>query len=118
MIEVFKEFTFEAAHSLPHLPEGHKCKRVHGHSYQVTVYATGPVNADGMVVDYAEISRAWELLESRLDHHFINDIPGLEISTSENLARWIYSGMKLSIPQISKVLVKETATAGSIYTGE
>ena len=114
---IFKDFTFEAAHSLPHLPESHKCHHVHGHSYKVTVFASGPINeSTGFVVDYADLSDAWSVLYDQLDHKFINDVPGLEISTSEALSQWIYRRMRKAVPQVDKVIVRETATAGCEYT--
>ena len=116
MLTIFKEFGFEAAHSLPHLPPDHKCHRVHGHSYRVRVEVTGPVDpATKFVVDYADISRAWKPIYEMLDHRFINDVPGLEVSTSEALAMWIADRLKPSLPDLSRVIVCETATAGCIY---
>ncbi|HEX7340222.1 MAG TPA: 6-carboxytetrahydropterin synthase, partial [Rhodanobacteraceae bacterium] len=41
-MEISKQFTFEAAHRLPHVPEGHKCGRLHGHSFVVEVHVSGP----------------------------------------------------------------------------
>lgn len=118
MWEVFKEFKFEAAHRLPYVPDGHPCGRVHGHRYEVTVFVAGKTGDDtGWVIDYADISKAFEPLMAQLDHHFINDIPGLENSTSENLAKWIWDQLKSPLPGLSKVMVKETATAGCIYVG-
>jgi 6-pyruvoyltetrahydropterin/6-carboxytetrahydropterin synthase len=119
LIEVFKEFTFEASHSLPFLPEGHKCKRLHGHSYHVTVRATIDekylAERNWMVVDYADISAAWEPLHDLLDHRFLNDVDGLTVTTSECLAIWIYRRMKKSIPEVCSITVRETATAGSTF---
>ncbi len=113
---VFKNFTFEAAHSLPQLPPDHKCHHLHGHSYKVTVEVGGKVNpATGFVVDYADISRAWALLYAQLDHKFLNDVPGLTPSTSEQLAEWIYRRMKPSLPGVVRVTVNETATAGATF---
>ncbi|MFP3499961.1 6-carboxytetrahydropterin synthase, partial [Pseudomonas sp. SIMBA_059] len=43
-MEIFKEFTFESAHRLPHVPEGHKCGRLHGHSFKVGLHLTGPLD--------------------------------------------------------------------------
>ncbi len=118
MIGVYKEFRFEAAHSLPHLPEGHKCRNVHGHSYLVRVTVEGEVEpSTGMVIDYAMISHHFEaLVYNVLDHQFINDVPGLEVSTSEILAEWIWKRLRTGIP-VTEVEVKETPTAGSIYRG-
>lgn len=116
MLEVFKEFSFEASHSLPHLPEGHKCRRLHGHSYKVHVSVRGDVDpVTRFVVDYADIGDAWSPLYAMLDHHFVNEIPGLEISTSEALAEWIYRRLKVKLPGLYSVTVRETATAGCTY---
>ena len=89
-MECFREFTFEAAHRLPHVPEGHKCGRLHGHSYRVEVHVGGEVDpSTGMVLDFAGISAACQPVRERLDHYYLNDIDGLANPTSENLARWI-----------------------------
>jgi 6-pyruvoyltetrahydropterin/6-carboxytetrahydropterin synthase len=117
MVTVFKEFTFEAAHSLPHLPAEHKCHHLHGHSYHVTVFARSLDRylKNGMVIDYADLSDSWAVLFHQLDHRFINEVPGLEISTSECLSKWIYLRMKEKHPQVCRVIVKETPTAGAVY---
>jgi len=118
MIRVYKEFRFEAAHSLPHLPKEHKCHNVHGHSYLVRVTVEGDVDpSTGMVIDYAIISQHFKtLVHDVLDHRFINDVQGLRISTSEVLAEWIWKKLQPHIP-VTEVEVKETPTAGSIYRG-
>lgn len=113
-MKVWKEFRFEAAHSLPHLPEGHKCKRVHGHSYKIVVTVDGRVDeATGMVVDYAEIDRVVRPMIEAMDHTNLNDLDGLRISTSEYLARWVYERVMVSLPQLASVAVYETPTCGS-----
>jgi len=118
-MEIFKTFTFEAAHRLPHVPPGHKCGRMHGHSYEVTVRLTGPVDPHlGWVRDFGDVSAAWRPLFERLDHHALNDVEGLENPTSENLARWLWTKLRPSLPEISEIAVKETATAGCVYRGE
>lgn len=105
---VSKRFSFEAAHSLPHLPIGHKCRNVHGHSYLVEIFCTGPLDARGFVVDFAEISDAMKPVLARLDHQFLNDIlPGP--STAENLGAWIMEQLLPSLPSLSRVDVHETA---------
>ena len=104
---LFKDFQFEAAHRLPHVPEGHKCGRLHGHSFMVRLEVTGEVDAhSGWVMD-------WE----RLDHHYLNDIPGLENPTSEVLARWIWQQLKPQLSELSAVMIKETCSAGCVYRG-
>jgi len=87
---IAKRFTFDAAHCLPLLPDGHKCKRVHGHTYTVELVCKGRLQRDCMVMDYAEIAEQWMPLGEQLDHHYLNDIPGLEYPTTEILAHWIF----------------------------
>ena len=118
-MEIYKEFTFEAAHRLPNVPEGHKCARLHGHSFHVAIHVRGNVDSEvGWIMDFAEIKRVFKPLHDRLDHHYLNDIEGLSNPTSEILARWIWRGLKPDLPQLSQVVVRETCTSGSIYRGE
>ena len=94
-MELRKTFQFEAAHLLPHLPESHKCRRLHGHSFSIEIAVTGPVGADtGWVLDYADLKAAFRPLYDVLDHNCLNDIPGLENPTSEQLALWVWAGLK------------------------
>ncbi len=116
---IFKEFIFEAAHRLPHVPEGHKCGRLHGHSFLVRLEITGEVDPHtGWIVDFADLKAAFKPIYDRLDHYYLNDISGLENPTSEVLARWIWQQMKPKMPLLSAVMVKETCTAGCVYRGE
>jgi 6-pyruvoyltetrahydropterin/6-carboxytetrahydropterin synthase len=116
-MEVFCEFRFEAAHFLPRVPAGHKCARLHGHSYRVEVRVEGPVDDHfGWVVDFAVVKEAFAPLLAQLDHYLLNDVSGLENPTCENLARWIWAGLP-ALP-LSAVVVRETATSGCIYRGE
>lgn len=118
-MEIFREFKFEAAHSLPHAPEGHKCRRLHGHSYRLFVHVEGPVDPKtGWVVDFADIKRGVAPIIDMLDHHHLNDIPGLEQSTVENLARWLWPRLKAAVPLLTKITLWETATSGCVYRGE
>lgn len=117
--ELFKEFTFEAAHHLPNVPEGHKCGRLHGHSFTVRLYVEGDVDPyTGWVIDFAEIKAAFKPIYQRLDHYYLNDIEGLENPTSEVLAHWIWQQIKPNLPLLSQVMVKETCTAGCTYRGQ
>ncbi len=118
--EIFKEFGFEAAHRLLALPPEHKCHRLHGHSFRVEIHVAGEIGADsGWVIDFADISAAWAPLGERLDHRYLNDIPGLETSpTSENVAIWIWQQISPALPLLSKVVVRETCTSGCVYSGE
>lgn len=118
-MEIFKIFGFEAAHFLPHVPAGHKCRRMHGHSFRVEVYVAGAVDPEtGWVMDFADLKACFEPLEDRLDHRLLNEIEGLENPTSENLARWIWRELKPGLPGLSQLIVRETCTAGCIYRGE
>ena len=91
-MEIFKEFTFEAAHRLPMVPPEHKCARLHGHSFRVAIHARGTVDEQlGWFMDFAAVQAAFKPLHAQLDHHYLNEIEGLENPTSENLARWIFN---------------------------
>ncbi len=118
-MEIWKEFRFEAAHLLPNVPDGHKCKRLHGHSYRVRVYVEGELHPElGWIVDFADITEASEPIRKRLDHYYLNEIEGLENPTSEVLARWIWRHLQPSLPILSRVEVAETCTSGCSYRGE
>jgi len=118
-MDLYKEFRFEAAHRLPNVPDGHKCGRLHGHSFRVEIHVQGPVDSfTGWVVDFADIKTAFKPLLDRLDHFYLNDIEGLENPTSENLAIWIWRNLKPSLALLSKVVVCETCTCGCVYQGE
>jgi len=118
-MEIYKDFTFEAAHRLPNVPEGHKCARLHGHSFNVRVYVEGPVGSTtGWVMDFGDIKSAFKPILDRLDHYYLNDIPGLENPTSEILAGWIWKELKPGLPLLSKILVSETCTSGCVFSGD
>lgn len=118
-MEIFKEFTFEAAHRLPHVPPGHKCARLHGHSFKVALYVSGTVvEPAGWIMDFADIKETFAPTLSRLDHYFLNEVEGLENPTSENLARWIWKEVRPRLPELIKVVVQETCTSGCIYIGD
>lgn len=118
-MEIFKEFQIEAAHRLPNVPADHKCARLHGHSFRIRLVAQGPVGDDsGWVMDFADLKTAFEPLFRQLDHNYLNDIEGLDNPTSENLARWIWERIRPTVPQLERVEVRETCTAGCRYRGE
>ena len=118
MIEIFKEIRFEAAHRLPNVPEGHKCARLHGHSFKVELHLCGEVGEhSGWLMDFSELDRAFKPLYEQLDHHYLNDIDGLANPTSENLAKWIWDRMVQEVSGLSSVVVRETCTSGCIYRG-
>ena len=118
-MQIFKEFSFEAAHRLPNVPPGHKCARLHGHTFYVRIQVEGDVGEhSGWVMDFYDIKQAFQPLHDRLDHYYLNDIEGLENPTSENLARWIWSRLKPALPQLSQIEIRETCTSGCIYCGD
>jgi 6-pyruvoyltetrahydropterin/6-carboxytetrahydropterin synthase len=117
-MEIFKEFSIEAAHWLPNVPEGHKCRRLHGHSFRVEIHVSGPVDEHlGWVMDFAEIKREFKAIHEQIDHRCLNDINGLENPTSENLARWLWARLLPALPSLSRIVVRETCTSGCSYTG-
>lgn len=117
-MEIFKEFTIEAAHCLPNVPAGHKCGRLHGHSFRIEIHVRGPVDpAMGWVLDFADIKAALKPVEEAIDHRLLNDVPGLENPTSENLAKWLWEQVSPALPMLSKVVVRETCTSGCVYEG-
>jgi len=118
-MEIWKEFAFEAAHRLPHVPPGHKCARLHGHSFRVEVHVEGALTEpEGWVMDFGDLKAAWKPLDDALDHQYLNDIPGLENPTSEVLARWIWERLRPALPGLSEIIVRETCTSGCRYRGE
>ncbi len=118
LTEISKTFRFESAHSLPNVPAGHKCGRVHGHSYAVTLRVRGPVDpVMGWVCDFADLSAAWQPLHALLDHRLLNDVEGLPNPTSELLARFIAERYRLPAPAaLHSVTVAETCTSECTVT--
>jgi len=117
-MEIYKEFTIEAAHRLPNLPPEHKCARLHGHSFRIAVHVRGEVDpVTGWVMDFADIGRAFAPVFEQLDHRYLNEVPGLENPTSEHLARWVWQRLAGELPGLARVVVRETCTAGAVYAG-
>lgn len=118
-MEIFREFEIEAARRLPQLPEGHKCRRLHGHTFRIAIHVAGaPASGSGWVMDFAEIDRNFQPIREALDHRYLNEIAGLENPTSENLARWIWARLAPVLPGLCGVAVRENPTSGCIYRGE
>ena len=118
-MEIYKDFTFEAAHQLPNVREGHKCARLHGHTYDVRIVVDGPVGeVTGWVQDFDDFKTAIAPIIKELDHTCLNDIQGLENPTSEVLAAWVWRRVIGPLPLLSRIEVKETRNSGCIYKGE
>lgn len=118
-VRLARTFTFEAAHALPTFPEGHKCRRLHGHSFRVEVLVEGEVDpAKGYLIDYGELKDACEPIRQRLDHRYLNEIEGLANPTSEVLARWVWERLRPALPLLAEIVVHETCTSRCHYRGE
>jgi 6-pyruvoyltetrahydropterin/6-carboxytetrahydropterin synthase len=118
-VELRKTFQFEAAHLLPHLPQDHKCRRLHGHSFRADIVIAGECDSKlGWLMDYADLKEAFRPLWEQLDHHYLNEIKGLENPTSENIAAWIWQNLKPRLPLLAEVEVAETCTSRCIYRGQ
>lgn len=118
-MEIFKEFTFDSAHYLPNVPDDHKCKRMHGHTYRVRICLHGPLDPKlGWVEDFGVLKGIWKPLELMLDHHMLNDLEGLENPTAEWIAIWIWRRLKTDLPKLIRIEVYETPSSGVIYRGE
>jgi 6-pyruvoyltetrahydropterin/6-carboxytetrahydropterin synthase len=100
MVMIAKTFDFDAAHWLPHVADGHKCKRMHGHTYRVELRLMGRPDSRGMVCDYAEIADAWAPIHAMLDHQTLNEVPGLENPTTEVLAPFILRTLRRDAPHL------------------
>ncbi|MCC7518679.1 MAG: 6-carboxytetrahydropterin synthase QueD [Verrucomicrobiae bacterium] len=118
-VALTRMFQIEAAHALPRLPQGHKCARMHGHSFRIEVRVEGECDAKlGWLMDYADIKETFAPFFDQLDHRCLNDVPGLDNPTSENLAKWIWDRLKPALPLLSAVVVAETCTARAEYRGD
>ncbi len=118
-VRLSKTFGFEAAHDLPSFPPDHKCRRLHGHSFQFDVVVAGEVPQErGYLIDYGDIRKAADPIIRRLDHYYLNDIEGLENPTAENIARWIWDRLRPQLPSLAAVIVHETCMSSCEYHGE
>ncbi len=117
-VKLSKQFHFEAAHDLPTFPDGHKCRRLHGHSFRFDVVVEGPVDpAKGYLIDYGDLRNATDPIVKQLDHFYLNSLPGLANPTSEMLAKWIWDRLKPQLPLLSAIIIYETCTSACEYRG-
>jgi len=118
-MQVFKQFTFDSAHYLPNVPDGHKCKETHGHTYRLIVYLEGELEKNlGWVMDFADMQKVIDPIIKSIDHKMLNNISGLENPTCEILAVWIWEKIKPQIPLLTKIELNETPTSGVVYEGK
>jgi len=118
-VRLSKTFRFEAAHSLPTFPDGHKCRRLHGHSFRFDVIVEGNVEAaKGYLIDYGDIKRTVDPIVKRLDHYYLNEIEGLTNPTSEVIAKWLWDHIKPSLPLLATIIVHETCSSSCEFRGD
>jgi 6-pyruvoyltetrahydropterin/6-carboxytetrahydropterin synthase len=118
-VRLTKDFTFEAAQTLPNVPPGHKCSRMHGHSFKVEISVEGETDPQtGWFYDHARISRAMNPLLEQLDHGYLNEIPGLENPTIENMCRWLWEHLSSQLPGLAEIVLHETPSARCTYRGK
>ena len=117
-VELVKDFRFEAAHWLPNVPEGHKCRRMHGHSFRGEVAVRGETDPNtGWLIDFADLRQAVDPIVQQLDHYCLNEIEGLENPTAEMVAIWIWHKLAPQVPGLARVTIEETCTSRCHYFG-
>jgi len=117
-IELVKDFRFEAAHYLPNVPEGHKCRRMHGHSFRGEIAVRGHVDpTTGWLIDFADLKRMVDPIVTRLDHYVLNEVEGLENPTSERVAVWIWEQLAAKLPHLHRITIEETCSSRCHYFG-
>lgn len=118
-VELMRTFRFEAAHKLTGVPEGHKCARLHGHSFKVDITIRGPVDpVTGWLMDFGDIKAIVGPVVDQLDHRYLNDFEGLSNPTSEVLAGWLWERIAPTLPTLAAIRVHETCNAHCTYRGD
>ena len=119
-MEVFRNFRFHSARHLPNLEDSHICKRIHGHTFNLTVHIRGNIDPNtGFIIDFFDID---EIVNSKIisiiDHKLLNEIKGLENPTSEHLTKWIWNNLKHTMNGLSKIVLSEDHGTGIEFSGE
>jgi 6-pyruvoyltetrahydropterin/6-carboxytetrahydropterin synthase len=114
---IFKQFTFDSAHFLPLVPERHKCREIHGHTYKLTIFIEGPLVSAGWVADFGDIKHSVSNVLKLVDHKLLNNVDGLDNPTSELLAKWLWDKIVSALPLLKRIELYETPTSGVIYEG-
>lgn len=118
-MQIFKQFTFDSAHFLPFVPDGHKCKEIHGHTYRLIVYVDGELEQQlGWVMDFADMKIVIDPIVKSIDHKLLNNIAGLENPTCEIIAVWLWNKIKPEVPLLARIELHETPSSGAIYEGK
>lgn len=116
---ITKNFTFEAAQTLPNVPSSHKCTKMHGHSFKIEISIEGSVDPHtGWIYDHGLISKAMNPLLELLDHSYLNEIEGLENPTIENMCGWFWKKLTPHLPGLCKIVIHETPSARCSYRGK
>lgn len=117
-MEIYKEFSFDSAHYLPNVDEGHKCRNMHGHTYRLRVVIKGePDPHYGWLMDFKELKDIVNVVIDKMDHKLINDIDGLQNPTAENITIWIWNQISPLLPHLYRIELYETPTTGVVYHG-
>lgn len=115
---VFKQFSFDSAHFLPNVPDGRRCKEIHGHTYRMVVHLEGELdNKLGWVMDFSEMKKVIAPIVDSIDHKLLNNTPGLENPTCEIITLWLWNKIKPAIPLLKRIELHETPTSGAVYEG-
>lgn len=119
-MEIFRDFTFDAAHAIEGLPDGHKCKNMHGHTYRLTVYLTGGLDPKiGWILDFADLKKlVWSECLDQLDHKNLNEVAEMGSPTCENITLWIWNRLKPKLPGLTRITVREGENSGCTYAGD
>ncbi len=118
-VELIKTFRFDAAHSLTHLPPGHKCRNMHGHGYRVDIHVTGEVQAEtGWLIDFGDLKAIVQPVIDTLDHANLDEIAELKVSTSEMLAKYMWDRIKPHLPIMTAIEIWESDSSRCVYRGQ